>query len=337
MINLAVELNGQPPLHCYIKASEKPEFVIRSIDLGAQETIRNFDELRAFYNIGSPFAIPKAALALAGFIPEFSTRKFSSLQNQLEYAGGGLEISILSAVPKGSGLGTSSILAATVLGTISEVCGLGWDKSETGRRTLALEQLLTTCGGWQDQFGGILEGIKLMETSPGKIQLPGIKWFPDSLFTDPVNKNRILLYYTGITRVAKSILAEIVRGMFLNSSSHLALLEELKGHAINTSETISAKDFEGLAKNVLRSWHLNQKLDHGTNTPEIQKLIDRIAPWVLGYKLLGAGGGGFMLIFAPDEKSAGKIRHELSTNPVNERARFVDFSLSTTGLQVTKS
>lgn len=337
VINLAVELNGQPPLHCYIKASEKPEFVIRSIDLGAQETIRSFDELRAFYKIGSPFAIPKAALALAGFIPEFSTRKFTSLQNQLEYAGGGLEVSILSAVPKGSGLGTSSILAATVLGTISEVCGLGWDKAETGRRTLALEQLLTTGGGWQDQYGGILEGIKLLETIPGKIQNPQIKWYPDSLFTDPVNKNRILLYYTGITRVAKSILAEIVRGMFLNSSTHLALLEELKLHAINTSETISAKDFEGLAKNVLRSWHLNQKIDHGTNIPEIQELIDRITPWVLGYKLLGAGGGGFMLIFAQNERSAGNIIRELTTNPINKRARFVDFSLSSTGLQVTKS
>jgi galactokinase/mevalonate kinase-like predicted kinase len=337
VINLAVELNGQPPLHCYIKASEKPEFIIRSIDLGAQETIRTFDELRAFHNIGSPFAIPKAALALAGFIPEFSSRKFPSLEKQLVNAGGGMEVSILSAVPKGSGLGTSSILAATVLGTISEVCGLGWDKAETGRRTLALEQLLTTGGGWQDQYGGILEGIKLLETTPGKMQNPVIKWFPDSLFTDPANKNRMLLYYTGITRVAKSILAEIVRGMFLNSSAHLALLEELKVHATNTSETISAKDFDGLAKSLSRSWQLNQKLDPGTNTPEIQKIIDRISPWVSGFKLLGAGGGGFMLIFAADEKSTAKIRHELTTNPVNDRARLVDFSLSKSGLQVTKS
>jgi galactokinase/mevalonate kinase-like predicted kinase len=337
VINLAVELNGQPPLHCYIKATEKPEFILRSIDLGAQETIRTFDELRSFHNIGSPFAIPKAALALAGFIPEFSVRKFPTLEKQLISAGGGIEISILSAVPKGSGLGTSSILAATVLGTISEVCGLGWDKTETGRRTLALEQLLTTGGGWQDQFGGILEGIKLLETNPGKMQNPVIKWLPDSLFTDPANKNKMLLYYTGITRVAKNILAEIVRGMFLNSSAHLAILEELKYHATSTSEAVSAKDFEGLAKCLSRSWQLNQKLDPGTNTPEIQEIIDRILPWISGYKLLGAGGGGFMLIFAPDEKSAAKIRNELTVNPVNNRARFVDFSLSPTGLKVTKS
>jgi len=337
VVNLAVELNGQPPLHCYIKSSEKPEFIIRSIDLGAQETITTYDELRAFFNIGSPFAIPKAALALAGFIPEFSYRKYPTLNKQLTEAGGGLEISILSAVPKGSGLGTSSILAATVLGTISEVCGLGWDKTETGRRTLALEQLLTTGGGWQDQFGGILEGIKLLETVPGKLQSPAVKWLPDSLFTDPMYKNRMLLYYTGITRIAKSILAEIVRGMFLNSAGHLALLEELKHHAENTSQSLSSKDFESLGKNIHRSWQLNQKLDAGTNTPETQKIIDRISPWVIGHKLLGAGGGGFMLMIAKDEKAAGSIRHELTTNPINARARFVEFSVSPTGLQVTKS
>jgi galactokinase/mevalonate kinase-like predicted kinase len=337
VLNLAVELNGQPPLHCYIKASEQPEFVLRSIDLGAQETITTYEELREFYSVGSPFAIPKAALALSGFIPDFSFRKYPSLQRQLIEAGGGLEISILAAVPKGSGLGTSSILAATVLGTLSEVCALGWDKAEIGRRTLALEQLLTTGGGWQDQFGGILEGIKLLETSPGKMQSPVIKWLPDSLFTDPLYKNRMLLYYTGITRVAKSILADIVRGMFLNSSAHLSLLEELKCHAENTSANLSAKDFDGLGRNIKKSWQLNQKLDSGTNTPEIQQLIDRIAPWSVGNKLLGAGGGGFMFIMAGDEKAANQIRHELTTNPVNHRARFVDFSISNTGLQVTKS
>ena len=337
VINLAVELNGQPPLHCYIKASGKREFIIRSIDLGAQETIKTFNDLRAFHTVGSPFAIPKAALALSGFIPEFSEKKYSSLEKQLTEAGGGLEISILAAVPKGSGLGTSSILAATVLGTLSEVCGLRWDKTEIGRRTLALEQLLTTGGGWQDQFGGILEGIKLLETSPGKIQSPTIKWLPESLFCDPQYKNCMLLYYTGITRVAKSILADIVRGMFLNSSSHLALLEELKYHAESTSETLSAKDYPGLGRNISRSWKLNQMMDTGTNTPEIQKIIDAIAPWSVGHKLLGAGGGGFMFIMARDEKAAAQIINQLTKNPVNKNARFVDFSISNTGLQVTKS
>ncbi len=337
VVNVAVELNGQPPLHCYLKNSEKHEIVLRSIDLGAREILYSFEDIRSFENIQSAFSIPKAALALCGFLPEFASKKYATLEDQLKAMGGGLEITILSAVPKGSGLGTSSILAATVLGTLAEVCKLNWDKLEIGKRTLALEQLLTTGGGWQDQFGGLLEGIKLLETGAGKIQNPVIKWLPTSLFTDPLYKNRILLYYTGITRVAKNILSEIVRGMFLNSQTHLSVLEELKSHATNTYEVMLQKDFSAFAKMIDKSWKLNQKLDSGTNTPEIQELIDKVQPYILGQKLLGAGGGGFMLMLTKDENSAIKIKETLAANPTNNRARFVDFKISDTGFQVTKS
>ena len=54
---------------------------------------------------------------------------------QLEAFGSGLEITVVAAIPAGSGLGTSSILAATVLGAISDFCGLAWDKNEIGNRT----------------------------------------------------------------------------------------------------------------------------------------------------------------------------------------------------------
>lgn len=337
VVNVAVELNGQPPLHCYIKRNDHNQIVLRSIDLGAHETIRTWEDIRSFEDIQSAFSIPKAALALCGFLPEFSAKIYPSLAEQLENSGGGLEISILSAVPKGSGLGTSSILAATVLGTLAEVCGLNQDKQEIGRRTLALEQLLTTGGGWQDQFGGLFEGIKFFETNTGRLQNPAIKWLPESFFSDPVFKKRILLYYTGITRVAKNILGEIVRGMFLNSGEHLSVLKELKQHAANTWDVMLKKDFQAFARMIEKSWQLNQQIDSGTNTPEIQALTDSIKPWLAGQKLLGAGGGGFMLLVAKDEEAAIKIRKKLTENPVNPNGRFVDFELSKTGFQVTKS
>mgnify|MGYP001378446970 CR=1 FL=1 len=133
------------------------------------------DELRDYNKVGSPFSIPKAALALAGFVPEFSAEAYASLDVQLEAFGSGLEITLLAAIPAGSGLGTSSILAATVLGAISDFCGLAWDKNEIGNRTLILEQLLTTGGGWQDQYGGVLHGLKLLQTNEGFNQNPLVR------------------------------------------------------------------------------------------------------------------------------------------------------------------
>jgi len=97
------------------------------------------------------------------------------------------------------------------------------------------------------------------------------------------------------------------------------------------------KDFEALGQQIDRSWQLNQQLDAGTNIPEIQEIIDRIGPWMTGQKLLGAGGGGFMLIQCRDEEGAARIRHELTTYPPNPRGRFLDFTVSEKGLQVTRS
>ena len=179
--------------------------------------------------VGSPFSIPKAALVLAGFQPGFSTESYVSLEEQLKAFGSGMEITLLSAIPAGSGLGTSSILASTVLGAISDFCGLNWDKNEICNRTLILEQLLTTGGGWQDQYGGVLRGVKLLQTHAGMDQSPLVRWLPDYLFTGGEYQKCHLLYYTGITRTAKGILAEIVRSMFLNSTEHLSILGGMKG------------------------------------------------------------------------------------------------------------
>ncbi len=117
VVNLAVNLNGQPPIQAFAKLSPRPELVMRSIDLGAEQRVSTYEELASFAQPGSEFAVAKAAFALAGFLPRFhAAGGYRSLREQLEDFGGGIEVSLLCAVPKGSGLGTSSLLAATVLG-----------------------------------------------------------------------------------------------------------------------------------------------------------------------------------------------------------------------------
>ncbi len=337
VVNLAVDLNGQPPIQAFVKLSGEPRIILRSIDLGVEERVTTYEGLRCFAEVGSAFSIAKAALALAGFLPEFSVEPASSLKQQLDRFGGGIEISLLAAVPKGSGLGTSSILAATLLGTLGELCGLGWDHAEIYRRTLALEQMLTTGGGWQDQVGGVARGLKRIDTQPGLEQNPVIRWLPANLFADPAPKSRMLLYYTGITRVAKNILKEIVRGVFLNGSRQLALLEELGQHAMATYEVLLRGQWEGLCECVRRSWELNQRLDAGTNPPEVQAILDQVDDYLAAAKLLGAGGGGYMLMLAKDQEAAARVRTALEEFPPARKARFVDFSVSETGLEITRS
>ena len=337
VVNLAIELNGQPPLQVYIKPCNEHHIILRSIDMGAMEIIKTYEELSQYKKVGSPFSIPKAALVLAGFHPDFSAEHYGTLNEQLEAFGAGLEITLLAAIPAGSGLGTSSILASTVLGAVNDFCGLAWDKNEICRRTLVLEQLLTTGGGWQDQYGGVLHGIKLLQTEDGFNQSPQVRWLPDYLFNEPGFKECHLLYYTGITRTAKGILGEIVSSMFLNSSAHLSLLAEMKAHALDMAEAVQRGHFNRYATLVGKSWMQNKALDSGTNPPSVEAIIDRIKDYTLGYKLPGAGGGGYLYMVAKDVEAAARIKEILTNNPPNARARFVRMDLSNKGLQISRS
>ena len=337
VVNLAIELNGQPPLHAYVRPCREPHIILRSIDLGAMEQVSTYEELADYHHVGSPFSIPKAALVLAGFQPGFSSERYDTLEHQLQAFGCGIELTLLSAIPAGSGLGTSSVLASTVLGALNDFCGLAWDKNEIGHRTLVLEQLLTTGGGWQDQFGGILQGVKLLQTERGFEQNPTVRWLPNDLFTQPEYQQCHLLYYTGITRTAKKILAEIVRRMFLNQSDELRLLREMKQHAMDMYEAIQRADFRQMGILVRKTWQQNQSIDSGTNPEEVEAITRQIDDFCLGYKLGGAGGGGYLYMVAKDPEAAARIKKTLQQYRPNANARFVEMSLSTQGLQVSRS
>lgn len=337
VVNFAIELNGQQPLQTYVKPCKEPIIILRSIDLGAEERVETFEELSQYNKLGSPFSIPKSALALAGFLPQYCCEHYSSLRQQLEAFGCGIELTMLSAIPAGSGLGTSSMLAATVLGALNDFCGLRWDKNELGIRTLILEQLLTSGGGWQDQYGGILPGVKLLITERGFNQSPKTLWLPTDIYTQPDYKPCHLLYYTGITRTAKNILGEIVRRMFLNQGDELGVLRQMKQHAQDMYEAIQCVDYERVGKLVRKTWQQNQAIDAGTNPATVQQITDLIDDLCTGYKLPGAGGGGYLYMMAKDAEAAARIKQILQQNAPNPRARFVDMNISTTGLAVSRS
>ena len=337
VVNIAIELNGQPPLQAYVKPCETHHIVLRSIDLGASEVVETYDQLGDFMHVGSPFSIPKAALALAGFLPRFSAETYPSLKAQLDNFGSGIELTLLSAIPAGSGLGTSSILAATVLGAVSDFCSLAWDKNEIGRRTLVLEQLLTTGGGWQDQFGGVLGGVKLLETTRGFEQNPVVRWLPNDVFTQPEYQACHLLYYTGVTRTAKKILAEIVRRMFLNQHEQLLMLRSMKAHSQDLYEALQRNDFMETGRLIRKTWQQNQLLDSGTNPDSVRRITHLIDDLCLGYKLPGAGGGGYLYMVAKDPEAAARIKQVIQQSEQNPNARFVDMTLSKKGLQISRS
>jgi len=341
VVNVAAEINGQPPVQVFVRVAPDPVIVLRSIDLGMQCRVESREELADHRNPGDPFALAKAALCLAGFHPGAIDKdirpEHGTLRAQLEEFGGGLEVSLLAAATKGSGLGTSSILAGALLGALSDACGLQWDRSELIPLSMAVEQMLGTCGGWQDQVGGIYRGIKMSKTGPGMAQDLSLRWAPDRDLAEAARNGTALLYYTGITRRASGILHEIVRGMFLNSAPHLNVLEDIGDNAAETFEALLSGRWDDLCRCVRRSWKLNCRLDRGTDPPPVRAIFEESRDLLAGGKLLGAGGGGYALLLAKDPEAGGLLKRRLAARSGQPASRFVDFSVSHSGLQTTRS
>ena len=164
-----------------------------------------------------------------------------------------------------------------------------------------------------------------------------VRWLPESLFTDAEYRSCHILYYTGITRTAKGILAEIVRSMFLNSHEHLSLLAEMKEHALDLYDAIVRGDFVQMGQLIGKTWEQNRLLDSGTDPDSVNMITEKIKDLCHGYKLPGAGGGGYLYMIAKDEEAAARIRRILNEHRPNDKARFVEMSLCQKGFQVSRS
>jgi len=337
VVNAAVSLNGQQPIHAYFRSIRERVIRISSIDLGSRIEVASFEQLLDYRNPSSDFALVKAAIALSGFTPENYRRESQTLRQMLDRAGGGFEIITLCAIPKGSGLGTSSILGATVLAAIAAALGRKLAGRELFEMVLKLEQMLTTGGGWQDQAGGVLPGTKLITTQPGLHPDPLAYYLPSDLLCPALNNATTLLYYTGITRMAKGILRHVVGRYLDRERSALRALSRIAALADEMRDALSLKDAEAFGRLVADAWNLNKQLDPDSTTPDVEAIIAAIRPHIYGAKLLGAGGGGFLLVVCKNQEAARNVRKTLTEETVNSKARFFDFTVDQKGLEATVS
>ncbi len=337
VINAAVDLNGQPPIQAYARVVAELEVRISSIDHGSRAVIRTLDDLLDYRLPTSQFGLAKAALALAGFSPETAAwpRGTRTLRDMLRAFGGGIELTTLAAIPSGSGLGTSSIMGAVLAAVVQRMTGQKPGARELFHDVLRLEQELTTGGGWQDQVGGVLPGVKMITTGPGLIPDPGVQYITPDVLDPKTNGGQTLLYYTGLRRLAKNILRNVVGNYLDREPEAMKTLGELHDFPRRMSEAMAAKDAAAFGRLIDVAWRLNKRIDPASTTPEIEAILAKIRPHIFGAKLLGAGGGGFLLIAARSPKDAARARAKLETDPPNARARFFDYGISREGLSVT--
>ncbi len=295
VFNMAITLNGAYPIRTIARPLNEP--VVRLVSSEATELL-TAECFSSAAEVGSPFAIHRAALEMLGWV-----RPGEPIV--------GLEIRTEVNLPVGSGLGTSSVLAATVLKALLSMRGEEVSVQELSDLVLALEQFMTTGGGWQDQVGGVYPGAKLTMTGPGPRQRLRVEPVPC-----PVGfAERFVLYYTGIRRVAKDLLEQVVGRYLAREVQAVQVLHSIKTLAVEMAYAMKDSDWDYLGSLLDRHWQLNQMLDpHTTNAP-INALLEHVRPYISGAKLAGAGGGGFLMLLAKTPDDAQDLRRFLPSLP----------------------
>ena len=316
VLNAAVTLGGGNPVKVRVKRIRAKEVRISSVDLGKRGVLRTTAEIHDHFDPHDWQALVKSALAVTGY----------------RFADGGISILISADVPKGSGMGTSSILGSAVVEALGKIRGKNYSVGEISELTLQLEREMRTGGGWEDQMGALVPGVKILRSKPGKVQK--IAWTrldpaAEKAFSKYLSAHG-LLYSTGQKRMARNVLNGVI-GYYRKNPGNIAreIVRRLKSDAEKSFTALGAGDWRTFTAALNAYWVNKKALDPGSTNPMVESIIARIAPLVDAVALCGAGGGGFMLIVACDRKARNKIRTVLETGSPVPAGKFYDFKLAT--------
>ena len=222
---------------------------------------------------------------------------------------GGLEVHHDGDLPARSGLGSSSSFTVGLIHAIRALRGQQVSKAQLALDAIHVEQhVIGENVGSQDQVTAAHGGFNRVAFQPdGEIVVSPVILAKERR----TNLNdHLLLFFTGLTRTASVIAEEQIK----NLSSRRVELEAMRAMVDEALSILGAegRDLDGFGHLLHEAWQFKRKLSQNVSTPAIDAFYDTArAAGALGGKLLGAGGGGFLLVFAPPERHA-RIREAMS-------------------------
>lgn len=211
----------------------------------------------------------------------------------------GVQVITATQMPsRGTGIGSSSSCAVGVLHALHV-----WKGERVGARQLAREavrierEILREPGGIQDQYVAAYGGLNLITVDrEGAVSVQSLGLDHDAL--DRLNAH-LALYFTGTERKSANIHTEQVTRV----DEHREAYERMRDLAFATARSLEALDFAELGRQMDENWELKKGLASGISTPAIDRAYaEAKSAGALGGKLMGAGGGGFLLFLVPPER-----------------------------------
>lgn len=315
VLNAAICLKGRKPVEVRIDRIPELKIVFDSRDMDVHG---EFTELAPLQQTGDPydvFALQKACLLACGVLPVSG----GDLHEILTRLGGGFEMhSEVTDVPKGSGLGTSSILSAAAVKAVFEFTGKDCSEEELYATVLAMEQVMSTGGGWQDQVGGVTPGIKLITSRPGIAQKLSVEHVtvPETAMKEL--SERFCIIYTGQRRLARNLLRDVVGRYVGNEPDSLTAHREIQKTAVLMRFALERGDIDEFARLLDSHWALSKMLDSGSTNTLIDQIFLTVDDLIDARMVCGAGGGGFLQVV---------LKKGVTKAAIHERLKsvFLDF------------
>jgi len=310
VLNAAITLNGARPVSVRLRRLEERKIVFKSADMDVHGEFNAIEPLQSVGDPFDPFVLQKAALLACGVIPSSG----GSLEEVLERIGGGIWMDTeVTGVPKGSGLGTSSILAAACVKALSEFLSLGYNEDDLYSHVLCMEQIMSTGGGWQDQVGGVTDGLKYITSRPGLAQEIKVEHIALDNETMVELNQRFTLIYTGQRRLARNLLRDVVGRYIGNEPDTLYALNEIQRMAALMRFELERGHVDDFAALLSQHWELSKMIDAGSTNTLIDQIFDAVDDMIDGKMVCGAGGGGFLQVVLKKDVTKDQLQSRLKS------------------------
>ncbi len=243
------------------------------------------------------------------------------------YANGGFNLFLESDAPPGSGLGSSSSMMVTLVGLLKEYRALPLTDYEIAHLAYVIERReLGIRGGLQDQYAAAFGGFNFMEFSGDRVIVNPLRISPSGI--NELEHN-LLLCYTGRTRLSDRIIEDQTGRYQQQEGNTLQGLREQKVLAVELKNALLQRRFNDFGDLMHQAWVSKKKISPKISTPAIDDFYEEARRHgALGGKIMGAGGGGYMLFYCPFE-----LKHKVAGALERMGATPCEFRFSPEGLQ----
>jgi D-glycero-alpha-D-manno-heptose-7-phosphate kinase len=227
--------------------------------------------------------------------------------------------------PPGSGLGSSSAMLVALAAALARFQKLELTADDIAELALLVErQDLGIVGGMQDQYATTYGGFNFIEFTRDGVLVHPLRLTDET--RDELHYH-LILCYTGATRFSSNILEEQTNNVHHREDAVLDALSELKQLTIEMRKMLLRGKVNDFGALLDVAWNLKRRLASGISNPAIEEMYEGAKnAGALGGKILGAGGGGFLLVFAPFMRRQA-VREALEA----AKGRIVDFQFDDRG------